>query len=252
MLLELLELTPVQIIFSVSIIFLAYTVKGLSGFGSGLIAMPLLAFLFPLPFIVPVLGLLSYSGTIMQSIQLRKQVVWRDILPLIPFSMLGIFIAIWMLVNVDANHLALALGVFVLLYSMYSLLPLPVHAGGRQWAVAAGLGGGMVGALFGTGGPFYVVYLKLRQLNKNQFRATIAMIFLVDGGTRIAGYALNGLYIPQVLWLVLILLPVLFIGMYAGHHLHIRIEQQRFNQVISLLLMVSGVMLIIKSATALH
>ncbi|NOQ90567.1 MAG: TSUP family transporter, partial [Gammaproteobacteria bacterium] len=225
MLLELLELTPLQVVISISIIFLAYTVKGLSGFGSGLIAIPLMAFIFPLTFIVPVLGLLSYSGTIMQSFHLRKQVVWSDMLPLIPFSLLGIVSAIWLLVNVDANNLVMALGVFVLLYSIYSLLPLSVHAGSRRWAIAAGLGGGMVGALFGTGGPFYVVYLKMRQLNKNQFRATIAMIFLFDGGARMTAYAFNGLFTSQVLWLVLTLLPVLFLAMYVGHHLHIKIDQ---------------------------
>jgi uncharacterized membrane protein YfcA len=251
MLPDLLQLTPLQLVFSITIIFLAYTVKGLSGFGSGLIAIPLLAFMFPLTFVVPVLGLLSYSGTLMQSFQLRKQVVWRDMLPLIPFSLLGIVIAIWLLVNVDANSLALALGIFVLLYSMYSLLPVSVHAGGRSWAILAGSCGGMVGALFGTGGPFYVLYLKMRQLNKGQFRATIAMIFLFDGGARMTGYALNGLFTSQLLWMCVILLPVLFLGMYVGHHLHIKIDQQRFNQVISVLLMVSGVMLIIKSASAM-
>lgn len=247
MFLELLQLTPLQVVLSIIIIFLAYTVKGLSGFGSGLIAIPLLAFMFPLSFIVPVLGLLSYSGTLMQSIHLRKQVVWRDMLPLIPFSLLGIFVAIWLLVNVDANSLVMALGGFVLLYSIYSLLPLPVHTGGRRWAVVAGSCGGMVGALFGTGGPFYVVYLKMRQLDKGQFRATMAMIFLVDGGARIVGYAMSGLFTMQTLWLSLILFPVLLLGMYVGHHLHIRIEQKRFNQVISLILMLSGLMLLYKA-----
>lgn len=247
MLVELLGLSPLQITLSIVIIFFAHTVKGLSGFGSGLIAMPLLAFMFPLTFIVPVLGLLSYGGTVTQSLHLRKQVAWRDMLPLIPFSLLGISIAVFLLVNVASEKLVLALGVFVLLYSVYSVSPHSVKAGGRQWAVLAGLGGGTVGALFGTGGPFYVVYLKMRQLDKNQFRATIAMIFLVDGGVRMASYALNGLFTAQVLWLVLTLVPVLFAGMYVGHHLHVKINQQRFNQMISLLLMISGAMLIIKS-----
>ncbi len=246
MLLELIDLTPIQICFSIAIIFMAYAVKGLSGFGCGLIAIPLLAFMFPLTFIVPVLGLLSYGGTIMQSLQLRKQVVWRDMLPLLPFSLLGVFIAMWLLVNIDANRLVLALGIFVLLYSIYSLLPVSIHAGSRKWAIVAGSGGGLVGALFGTGGLFYVVYYKMRQLNKNQFRATIAMTFLIDGGSRMIGYALNGLFTSQVLWLVLTLVPVLFAGMYVGHHLHIKIDQQRFNHIISLLLMGSGVLLIIK------
>ncbi|MCW8855384.1 MAG: sulfite exporter TauE/SafE family protein [Gammaproteobacteria bacterium] len=247
MLLELLQLTPIQIVFSIIIIFIAYTVKGLSGFGSGLIAIPLLAFLFPLAFIVPVLGLLSYSGTLMQSFHLRKQVAWHDMLPLLPFSLLGIVIAIWLLVNVDANLLVRSLGIFVLMYSIYSLLPLPDFSGSRKWAVIAGSSGGLVGALFGTGGPFYVIYLKMRQLDKSQFRATIAMIFLVDGGVRIAGYTASGLYSSQVLLLVAILFPVLFAGMYVGHHMHIKIDQKRFNQLISVTLMMSGLMLVYKS-----
>ena len=44
MIAELLQLTPLQIFLSILIIFIAYTVKGLSGFGSGLVAIPLLAF----------------------------------------------------------------------------------------------------------------------------------------------------------------------------------------------------------------
>lgn len=247
MLLELLQLSTSQIVFSIIIIFLAYTVKGLSGFGSGLIAIPLLAFIFPLAFIVPVLALLSYSGTVMQSFHLRKQVAWKDMLPLLPFSLVGIMIAVWLLVNVDANILVRALGVFVILYSVYSLLPLADLAGSRKWAIVAGSCGGLVGALFGTGGPFYVVYLKMRQLDKSRFRATIAMIFLVDGGVRIAGYTANGLYTSQVLLLVAILFPVLFVGMYVGHHLHIKIDQKLFNQLISVILMMSGAMLLYKS-----
>ena len=247
MFLDALQLTPIQLVFSVFIIFLSYTIKGLSGFGSGLVAIPLLALFLPITMIVPLLGLLSYSGTIMQSIHLRKQVVWRDMLPLIPFSLMGIAISVWLLVNVNEMILTRALGVFVLLYALYSLLPRPNYQGGRKWAIVAGSFGGMVGALFGTGGPFYVLYLNMRRLDKGPFRATIAMIFLVDGGARILGYAISGLYTVQVLGMLFMLLPVLFLGMCTGHNLHLKIEQKHFNQLISLLLMISGSMLLYKS-----
>ena len=101
MLIDALQLTSIQLIVCIIVIFSAYTIKGLSGFGSGLIAIPLLAFLLPLTSVVPILGLLSYSGTIMQSMQLRKQVSWRDMLPLLPFSIMGIAIAVWLLVNIN-------------------------------------------------------------------------------------------------------------------------------------------------------
>lgn len=248
MLTELLQINAAQIILVVTIIFIAYMVKGISGFGSGLIAIPLLAFFLPLAVVVPTLGLLSYSGTIYQSISLRKHVAWRDILPLLPFSLLGIALALWLLVNLSADTLAFSLGAFIVAYSLYSLFKLTEPRGGRRWAILAGSLGGFISAIFGTGGPFYVIYLKLRELNKAEFRASIAMVFLIDGGARITGYALSGLYNKQVLWLLLLLWPVLVLGMWIGHRLHHQINQKKFNQMVNVLLCVSGVLLMVKTA----
>lgn len=220
--LEIIELSLLQMSFAVVVIIIAYTVKGLSGFGSGLIAIPLLAFLFPLKLIVPIFGLLSYTGTIYQSYRLRREAQWQDILPLIPFSFLGIAIAVWLLVNLQAEVLTLGLGLFVLLYAIYSLLPHQDKTGSRYWAIPAGT-----------------------------FRATIATIFLIDGGARIAGYVMSGLYTTQVLTLVVILWPVLFLGLWIGHHLHIKLNQQQFNLGINILLVISGGMLVYKSLQAL-
>jgi len=247
MLSEFLPITIGELVFSIVIIFIAYMVKGLSGFGSGLVAIPLLAFVLPLPFIVPVLALLSYSGTVVQSVSFRKDVVWRDLLPLIPFSLAGITIALWLLVNVNVTILTFILGVFIFCYSIYSLIPRDIVTGSRWWAIIAGGLAGLVGALFGTGGPFYVLYLKMRNVSKIQFRATITMIFLIDGAARMSGYFVSGLFTSKMLLLVFILLPVLMLAMYLGHHLHIKINEQRFNQVVSVLLLISGLSLAIKS-----
>lgn len=249
MLTELLQINTAQIILVVTIIFIAYMVKGISGFGSGLIAIPLLAFFLPLAVVVPTLGLLSYSGTIYQSISLRKQVAWRDILPLLPFSLMGIVLALWLLVNLSADTLAFSLGAFIVAYSLYSLFKLTQPRGGKRWAILAGSLGGFISAIFGTGGPFYVIYLKLRELNKAEFRASIAMVFLIDGGARITGYALSGLYNKQVLWLLILLWPVLVLGMWLGHRLHNQINQKKFNQIVNVLLCVSGVLLMVKATT---
>ena len=248
MLTELLQINAAQIILVVTIIFIAYMVKGISGFGSGLIAIPLLAFFLPLAVVVPTLGLLSYSGTIYQSISLRKHVAWRDILPLLPFSLLGIALALWLLVNLSADTLAFSLGAFIVVYSLYSLFKLTEPRGGRRWAILAGSLGGFISAIFGTGGPFYVIYLKLRELNKAQFRASIAMVFLIDGGARITGYGLSGLYNKQVLWLLIFLWPMLVLGMWLGHRLHHQINQKKFNQIVNVLLCVSGMLLMVKTA----
>jgi len=247
MLLDLLPLTINELVLCIVIIFIAYVIKGLSGFGSGLVAIPLLAFFLPLPFIVPVLALVSYTGTVYQSFTYRRDVVWRDLWPLLPFSLAGITIALWLLVNADVTVLTLTLGIFIFCYAVYSLLPHEIKSGSRWWAVAAGSSAGLIGALFGTGGPFYVLYLKMRTVTKQQFRATITMIFLVDGGARMFGYFYSDLFTVKTVTLSLVLLPVLFVAMYVGQHLHIKINDHRFNQVVNILLLLSGLSLVIKS-----
>ena len=162
MLTVLLPLTINELVLCIVIIFVAYVIKGLSDFGSGLVAIPLLAFFLPLPFIVPVLALLSYTGTVYQSFTYRSDVVWRDLWPLLPFSLAGITIALWLLVNTDVTVLTFMLGIFIFCYAVYSLRPHDIKSGSRWWAVAAGSSAGLIGALFGTGGPFYVLHLKMR------------------------------------------------------------------------------------------
>lgn len=244
---DILQLTTAQIAFAIGATFLAYTVKGFSGFGAGLVAIPLLALILPMQIAVPAVSLLSYGGNIMQSFALRKDASWRDLLPMIPFSLLGVITAVWLLVNVDAEALALSLGIFVLLYSTYSLLPTREISGSRYWAAPIGCLGGLIGALFGSGGFIYVVYLKLRDLDKSRFRGSVAMTLFIDGTFRVGGYSGSGLYNQQTLTLAVILFPVLLIALLAGHYLQLGINRQRFNRLVSVLLMLSSLLLIYKS-----
>lgn len=56
------SLTPVNLIFCGIIVLAAYTVRGIGGFGSGLVAIPLLALVLPMHIIVPVITLLGFTA----------------------------------------------------------------------------------------------------------------------------------------------------------------------------------------------
>ena len=64
--------------FSAIVLYVAYVVRGIAGFGSGLISVPLLALFFPLPVIV----LLDYVGSASQGLRNWKLIAWREQLPL--------------------------------------------------------------------------------------------------------------------------------------------------------------------------
>jgi uncharacterized membrane protein YfcA len=148
--------------------------------------------------------------------------------------------------TVESAALVKGLGVFVLAFAVYQLLPLPEMRGSRWFAAPAGIFGGLLGTLFGTGGPFYVIYLTLRGLDKAVFRPSFATNFLIEGIVRLAGYVIAGLMNPQWLEAFLIVFPAAAVALFAGGRIHTTISQKSFKRIISVLLICSGSALLIR------
>lgn len=241
------SLGPAQLLFAAGVLVAAYVVRGITGFGSALVAVPLLALLLPLHAVVPVISLLDYMASLSHGIRHRRDVRWRELVPLLPATLAGVLTALYLFQTVDAEALRRALGVFVVLYAFYALLaPERSGRGSRWWALPGGGFGGLIGTLFGTGGPFYVIYLGLRGLGKHHFRGTIAIIFLIDGGLRLIGYTASGFYDRDTLLLVAAALPVMAAALYAGGHIHTRISPAAFKRAIAVLLVGSGLALVFR------
>jgi uncharacterized membrane protein YfcA len=229
------------------VVSVAYFVRGIAGFGSGLIAVPLLALMLPLTLVVPLVVLLDYVASASQGIANRQDIRWREILPVLPFSAAGVLIALFVLSRAETHWLLQALGIFVIAFALYTLSGFtPRQGSARGWGVLAGTSGGLIGTLFGTGGPFYVMYFKARGLDKNSFRATFAAVFLIDGAGRLLGYAGSGLYTWDFLGVVALALPLMAIALYLGGQVHTQLSQQTFQRAISVLLIASGVALLLK------
>ncbi len=233
-------------LFCGTVVLAAYLVRGVAGFGSALVAVPLLALVLPLTAVVPLVVFLDYVCSATQGLKNRQLIQWNELLPLIPFTLVGVVIAIFIFQRLDSDGLAQALGVFVLVYAVYQLLPLKQLGGSRWLAAPAGILGGMVGTLFGTGGPFYVIYLTLRRLEKGPFRATFAANFLIDGSMRLSGYTAAGFYNGEVLKLMAMALPIAFFGLFLGGRIHTNLSQQAFLRLVSVLLLGSGTALLMK------
>ena len=228
------------------VILIAYVVRGIAGFGSGLIAVPVLSVMAPVTAVVPVVVSLDYVGSGTQSVRNLGRVMWAEQLTLLPFSLIGIAVGLVVLRGVSTTVLSRSLGAFVLVYAFYQLLPLPPMRGSRISAIACGFLGGLVGTLFGTGGPFYAIYFNLRGLDKSAFRATFATNFLIDGGVRLLGYALTGLLGWTTLGWVTVALPIMALGLYIGGRIHLGLSQRAFVRLVSLILVASGLALLIR------
>ncbi len=228
------------------IVLIAYLVRGICGFGSGLIAIPVLSLLLPLKIAVPLVVMLDYLASAGQGFSLRQSIQWSEVGRLIIPALIGVSVGLLIFHKVDAELLTRFLGAFVFLYALYSLWGPDMPRVSGWWAVPAAISGGAVGTLFGTGGPFYVTYLKARQLDKTAFRATFACIFLLDGAARVAGYVGTAVVDLQLLMLLAMSLPVMILGMYLGGKIHTSLSPEIFTRGISILLLTSGASLMLR------
>jgi len=226
----------------------AYVIFAVSGFGSTLIAIPLLAHLFPLKFAVPVVVILDAAASFSQGFRLRHGLNKRDILPLLPFLVVGMLIGVSILVSVPGDILLPILGVLVAAYGLYyAIRRESAFRFGRWMAAPFGLLGGTTSSVFGVGGPFYVMYLVGRGSTLEQIRATMPFIFMFTTVGRILLFSIAGLMNREVLITAALLIPVMFVGLWCGNRLHLSISREHAVRVVGTLLTLSGVSLLLRS-----
>lgn len=86
-------MTPYLIIALIT--FLAGFTQGLSGFGSILLALPLLTIMLDIKTVVPLAALDAFLVAIILLFELRRHLDWKKILPLVAGSFPGIPIGVF-------------------------------------------------------------------------------------------------------------------------------------------------------------
>ncbi len=242
-------MSPEQIAATAAILLAAYVIRGITGFGSGLVSVPLLALFLPLQFVVPLVLLLDFTASIVIGGFNFRRVQWNEIGVLIPFGVVGVILGTTLLVNLPAEPMLLALAGFVFIFAMRSVLN--IHGdkpASRAWAAPAALTGGTVGALFGTGGPPYVIYLTHRIRDKSDLRATFSALLFTEGATRIVSFLLAGLLLSAKVWIAyLVALPLVLGALYLGGRVHVGLSATQMTRLVGILLLVSSVSLLFKA-----
>jgi len=241
--------SPEQIAAAAAILLAAYFIRGITGFGSGLISVPLLALFLPLKFVVPLILLLDFTASIVIGGFNFKRVKWDEVGVLIPFGIVGVVLGTSLLVSLPPDPMLFALAGFVFVFAVRSILNIrgdkPIS---RGWAVPASLTGGTVGALFGTGGPPYVIYLTHRIHDKSDLRATFSALFFTEGLTRIVSFLVAGLLMTTQVWIAFFAaLPVMLGALYLGGRVHVGLTPLQMTRLVGVLLLVSSLSLLFKA-----
>ena len=229
------------------VIVAGYTVFGLSGFGSTVIAIPVLAHFLPVSYLVPLMVILDMTSATLMGTRGRKQVAVIELKRILPFTFIGFVVGTTALVKVPDDYLRPALAVFTMLIGLNSILnPRPKGRISPWWCIPTGVVGGSVATVFGAGGPLYVTYLSGRLEDKTEIRSTMSALISISAFSRAIIYAVAGLLLhAAVLEGGLALAPFVYLGLKLGHRIHVGLTQEQMRRLVGAIVLVTGALLLL-------
>jgi hypothetical protein len=232
-------------IFMALIFFAAGFTQGLTGFGSALVAMPLLVLLIDVKEAVPLCMLNGVIITGFLSLQLRSHLERRKILPLLLGCLPGVGVGVFFLKQADPDLIRSLLGGLIVCHVLFTMArkpkPRPLHP---AWAYAAGFGTGAIGAACSAGGPPTIIYTTLAGWSRDQIKATLSGFFLASGLVVAAAHALSGMTTGTVLRYFAVSMVFVLLGVVVGARCSGRLDTARYLQVVRVVLLVIGCMML--------
>jgi uncharacterized membrane protein YfcA len=216
-------------------------ISGLTGFGFGLVVVPILLMLFPPPTVVVLSKGLGVSSGL--------PILWADwriarariIATLIFPALIGLLVGIWILTTSNPAVIKFAAGLTVIVFAMIVLRGFVIPGiRSRIAPVVVGFTSGALGTSTGMPGPPAVLYLTDKNLEPRVFRSSITMYFFVIDIIGVALVVRTGIVEDQVLGIALILLPFALLGRRVGQRFLPRVDRAQFRQITLTLLVVTG------------
>ena len=227
------------------IIFVTHLISAITGYGSVLLALPLLAWLTG-DLNTVVLALLVV-GTV-QAYHILclnvRYVQWRELRRMLVWMGIGLPVGYACRQYLPLTPLLAALGVVLVLAGLSRLLPGRERSIPRAILTLLLLAGGVIHGAFACGGATLVVYAEQTLKRKEVFRGTLFMAWVVLNTALIAGAVANKSFNTKVGQLALVGLPVVLLGNWLGEAIAKRTRQEVFMRLVAALLVVAGVITI--------
>ena len=215
-------------------LFLGCTVYSATGFGIAMVATPiaLLAIADPQTAVI-VVNSAGVSAGVLIAIQARKDVPYREIVPIAVAGALGVPIGVLILKYADPNIIRIGIATLILLLAALSLKEFQGEIPyARVLGIVAGFAVGITLAAFAVGGPLIVLFLLARNLRRQSVRGAMAFFLLVISVIGLGSYAFAGLYTAERLTLIAIVLVPAFIGFGLGGLLIRHMNERIFRYVV--------------------
>ena len=222
--------------------FVSEVIGTIAGFGSSTIFLPLALLFFDFKTALVLVAFFHIVGNIGRISFFRKGLdrglLVKFGIPSVVLTLIGALLVSY----IPQNILKGVLGVFLIVYSAYSLWRENFHLNAST--TTAFVGGGLSGflaGLIGTGGALRGAFLTGFGLPKEKYIATAAAIALAVDLTRIPVYLREGFLQSQYYWYLPVLLAIALAGSFTGKQIVKRFPQKVFRKIVLIAILFVGI-----------
>lgn len=225
--------------------------KGVTGVGLPLIALPLLSARVGVPAAIAIIGLPSIITNAWQAWSLRRQLVdlpylWKFLLA----GMVGIAAGTSLLLQVPEALLSIGLGAMLLAYIAVRLARPDFALSARAASLISpvvGLAGGMLQGLTGIVAPIGVTFFNSLRLSRLSYLFATATMFLLFAIVQLSSIGVSGVLAPHHLAQGLVASLVALAFMPLGAWIGSKLSPTAFDRMILALLFVLALSLVAKA-----
>ena len=236
---------PIElIILSAVVLFLAAFTKGVTGFGSSLIAIPILAAFVLVP---EEARALVVTVNLILNIYILMSAKKLSLSALKPFSWLIISVLVasllsgFLLPRFDHQAFNIVLGLLLVLTALNNLLNVQFkieHP--KRYFIPIGLLGGALNTLIGAGSVPVLIFLANTKLKKDDFRIAILFFLMILNSGSLISFVMTSQYSFNILFMALISMPVVILGSFLGIKSQHKVNEVTFKRVIAVILLIMG------------
>ncbi len=234
---------------------LAATLQSATGFGFGLIAVPVFLLILDSREAIQIVMIVILCMSFLDWIKLRGQASGYLLKWLSIGSLAGFPAGIYIYGQVDLFLLKAIIAIVILLFSLHNLFRLfkgSLHEDRQsqhqsKWVtIITGYISGLMCTSLAMPGPVVMLYLVHQGLDKTRIRATILTFFIFSyAGAILLQSSIVG--ISSSTWRTgLTLAPVSLLGVLIGHYLAGKINQRLFQQVVLLTLILTALVMLLQ------
>jgi uncharacterized membrane protein YfcA len=224
-------------------IFVAGVARGLSGFGTGMIVVPVAGALYGPKAAVAILIIIDTLPAVPVTIPALRVATWKEVLPTVVGLILFIPLGVYILTIADP----VALRWFICIAILFCAAALwrgwrytGTRTPPKSFAV-----GGIAGILSGVAqipAPPVLVYWLASPMPAAIVRANLLALFFISELMSLASAWTSGLFTPPVVGIGIAMAPVYFVALMAGWGAHSRTSDARYRQITLFLVILSAVL----------